>query len=791
MTMRRLGIPINVAKSVITGLMDMVCRIRTAHGDSKRSYSAKDLNEFLHGIGQGNGYGPAIWAAISSILFKILQDLGYGTNIIAPITKDLLNLVAISFVDDTDSITLGAPNESWDELIHRAQKGLDMWECLIRTTGGAIEPAKSFWVGINPIVNDKGETVLQSAPNHSLWITGYNGEKEKLTKKNETEANLGLGVWQAPDGQENIQAQKTIKKIQQWNSKVKSFKVDKFEGRSMINMTIGKTIRYPLAATALTNEQCEKITKTLTWAALGKAGVVRTASKLIVNAPTKYGGMGIRTNTQEMQLIDHIKMIMKHGHRQTVTGKLIRATAETLSLKSGVIGDPFQLNKYELDLVSDNTWIKATIRMMLESDIKMKTSIRKLTTWANEDESLMDNIQELPTICGLRFNKVRMYLKVVTLSDVCSADFRFIDKNIFEASRNMSTVTPSYFSYNWPQVNVITETDKMEWQRGLKLIFKTNNTRRLHQTCMRDWDGKYIKSFIWVMHGETTVFQKLNEYEWIQWIRIITTTRYRIRSRQRYVRTENTVRSISERCRPISVIVIDSNTIQIDTVGKVREQYDTNGLYHWTHPVFNTVTMNNDKVIDDLKNGECKIFIGGANDDQTLAKFTIDGSDTVGVVKVPDEPSRYRQALGGILAAVKHIQKIAKSYDISHGTCTIASKCRGALIASFGAKEPSLAWKQIDLLDMIRSQTKQSCVKWKMLYIHGVGSNEEIQENKFRLLEDDTTTPGSTTLHRCTSIVEGERWSINLMYNNIDGLEESIRAHLYESRMKKKWMILF
>ena len=788
MTMRRFGIPINVAKSVITGLMDMVCRIRTAHGDSKKSYCAKDVNEFLHGIGQGNGYGPAIWAAISSILFKILQDLGYGTNVIAPITRELLNLVAISFVDDTDSITLGKPGESWQELIQRAQKGLDMWECLIRTTGGAIEPGKSFWVGISPSINDRGDTELTAAPNYELWITGLTGEKEKLTKKAETEANLGLGVWQAPDGQENTQEKMTIKKIRQWNSNVRSFKVDKFEGRSMINMTIGKKVRYPLAATALDADQCDRISKTLTWSALGKAGVVRTASQLIVNAPTKYGGMGIRTNVREMQLIDHVKMILRHGHRQTVTGKLIRATAETLCIESGVIEDPFQLNEYELMLCTRNTWITSTVKMLTDSDIKLTSNVTQLCTWANEDETLIDNIQEYKGICGKTFNKVRIFLRVVTLSDICSADFRFIDKNCYNANRNYSTVTPSLYSYNWPQVNRITESDKKEWQKGLKLIFQTDDTRRLNQTCMRDWDAKYIDRFIWTINGENTVYQKISGDKWQQWTKVFTPSRYRIRSKKRYVRSSITVVGIPRRCKPISVTVLDNNMIQIDTIGNVREEYDCQEQDHWTVPIFNTDNANKDRIIDEVKNGETKIIIGEYHNNRSYAKFGIEGTELVGVATVPDTPSKYRQVLGGILIAVKYIQQLATQYELNHGICTIISTCRGALLASLGAKEPNLAWKQIDLLDMVRTQTTKSNIKWKMRYLEVESIPDSRWAQYFDRMNNDITNPQESVKYKCTTIIEGERWKIDVPVKAPDRIEEGIRDYMYEDKVKRKWM---
>ena len=70
--MSKHGIHLLIAKCSITGLIDMEMSIRTVYGDSKQKYGGKKWKKFPHGIGQGNGYGPAIWAAISCPLLKLL-----------------------------------------------------------------------------------------------------------------------------------------------------------------------------------------------------------------------------------------------------------------------------------------------------------------------------------------------------------------------------------------------------------------------------------------------------------------------------------------------------------------------------------------------------------------------------------------------------------------------------------------------------------------------------------------------------------------------------------------------
>jgi hypothetical protein len=50
--------------------------IRTIHGDSEQSFSGRDWSIPIHGVGQGNGAGPQIWAAVSTPLLKFTAVRG-------------------------------------------------------------------------------------------------------------------------------------------------------------------------------------------------------------------------------------------------------------------------------------------------------------------------------------------------------------------------------------------------------------------------------------------------------------------------------------------------------------------------------------------------------------------------------------------------------------------------------------------------------------------------------------------------------------------------------------------
>ena len=72
LTMLKFGIPKEAAQSIISTLGQMEHHIRTAKGDSVRTYGGLKWICLPHGIGQGNGAGPAIWTCVSTPLFEAL-----------------------------------------------------------------------------------------------------------------------------------------------------------------------------------------------------------------------------------------------------------------------------------------------------------------------------------------------------------------------------------------------------------------------------------------------------------------------------------------------------------------------------------------------------------------------------------------------------------------------------------------------------------------------------------------------------------------------------------------------
>jgi hypothetical protein len=76
----------------------------------------------------------------------VLSQWGVGFNIIACLTFQALRMDACAFVDDTDTTHVACSTRSSGEtVLHETQSTINLWEGLLKVTGGALRPDKSLW----------------------------------------------------------------------------------------------------------------------------------------------------------------------------------------------------------------------------------------------------------------------------------------------------------------------------------------------------------------------------------------------------------------------------------------------------------------------------------------------------------------------------------------------------------------------------------------------------------------------------------------------------------------------
>lgn len=211
--------------------------------------------------------------------------------------------------------------------------------------------------------------------------------------------------------------------------------MSKSEVRTAVKQTIGRSIRYPLAATTMNKEDCKEIQVPFTKYSMAKIGVVQTELMPIATAPMKYGGLGL-ANIYENQMINHLHIMMQHGHMSTVTRRLLRITLENLSLKSGGEGDLIRIDVRGMRWITQNTRLGNVSHAIKEHSVTLRTPLQGLQKWTSDDNMIMDDIQLYCHGNNMdRFNKVRMYLAVTTVAELLTADLPMVDTTILKGER--------------------------------------------------------------------------------------------------------------------------------------------------------------------------------------------------------------------------------------------------------------------------------------------------------------------------------------------------------------------
>ncbi len=145
LAMQQNGVPKATIDCLFSTLQEASHWVRTGYGDSDKSYGGPKWITQMHGIGQGNGAGLAIWAVLSTPLLNILRTKGFGCSFISPLSREYTSFVGYAFVDDTGVIVSFLSTDPSKSIPLTLQGAVDLWEGSLKATCGAIVPEKTFW----------------------------------------------------------------------------------------------------------------------------------------------------------------------------------------------------------------------------------------------------------------------------------------------------------------------------------------------------------------------------------------------------------------------------------------------------------------------------------------------------------------------------------------------------------------------------------------------------------------------------------------------------------------------
>ena len=161
---------------------------------------------------------------------------------------------------------------------------------------------------------------------------------------------------------------------------------------------------------------------------ISSLGVVRSIKKEWRYLPACFGGIGLYNLVTETTAAT-LNSFMQHYNTETALGITLTATLEELQIELGVQGCPLTYDYEIWGHLAEHSWIKALWEKVYRLDIDLHLDYDDLRPPRDRDRCLMEVYVE----AGLRgkqlqqINRARMHQEVMFLSDVASANGRYIE----------------------------------------------------------------------------------------------------------------------------------------------------------------------------------------------------------------------------------------------------------------------------------------------------------------------------------------------------------------------------
>ena len=99
---RQHGLPKTVCKAKSHKIFEILCRVRTAYGESEEYYTSVIGEDLIHGEYQGKTLLPPSWEIYKIKMLRVLDKFNPGVSISCVEGKRMVHRLKYIFVDDKD-----------------------------------------------------------------------------------------------------------------------------------------------------------------------------------------------------------------------------------------------------------------------------------------------------------------------------------------------------------------------------------------------------------------------------------------------------------------------------------------------------------------------------------------------------------------------------------------------------------------------------------------------------------------------------------------------------------------
>jgi hypothetical protein len=458
----KLGLPSTVTKSIGNIWDNTIHNIKTIYGTSATTYTSTPQVP-LFGPGQGSTCGPILWLLCFCLIVDSI-DPTLSTAMFTSVCKHvLIRTVGTAFVDDSslsvtsiyarDPALSLAQNDLTDNgnTIQALSILAQHWERLLFSTGGAINMQKSFWYLMawtwkNGIPN---LTPISKAPGEINLTSGASTTHHKVPRIDIKDSFRTLGIYLSPSGSQTKQVQILRQHSNHYFTAITASTLSSEEAYCSYMQYLYPKIIYPLPCSSLTQQQCRHIQAPALAALLPKMHLNRHTSHAIIFGELRYGGLNI-PDLYTDQGYGQLKLLIGHLKLKDEIGDLILIAISHLQLHIGSGSPFFSLPYPHYSRWIENNWLASIWKHAHQIHITVDVEKHWIPHLTREHDIFLMELFQLHNFSSTQLrhlNHCRLFLQVLTLSDITSAD----GKHILSSAKNGMLALERPSMLHWPR----------------------------------------------------------------------------------------------------------------------------------------------------------------------------------------------------------------------------------------------------------------------------------------------------------------------------------------------------
>jgi hypothetical protein len=449
--LRSYGMPKKLTK--ILGELLKVARyaIKTGIGISEETYSHSDESPAF-GSGQGSGASAQGWGKLVSVLFDIHDMYGHGCKYADPWKLYSAIIGMLGFVDDNNITNNGEEGETVSDIIIRTQHDAQLWNDLLRATGGALNLDKCFAQVLAFQFGLNGAPVIAPAdPKLTIIIQDrlYNKEVE-IKPISPYKTYRSLGTEQGTSKNQKRQHELLMDKSKSHNRKLACSAMSSKCAWVHYTAVFQSSVGYPLSMCHLSQHQLHDLQKKYIPTLLNKMKIVRTHAHVLVFGPRSYGGIGCNDLRLEQGLdatLNLIRQLRTPGYGKQLAIIFLRTFQHASGLSQPLLQYP-SLRAPHLE----GHYYTHIRRFLAKHNASLEIECTPTPSYERQgDQYIMDVVcspttanelekQYLQHYTDTEIRQIyycKSYLQVQRISDLCSADGVFVIPSIAKGERSI------------------------------------------------------------------------------------------------------------------------------------------------------------------------------------------------------------------------------------------------------------------------------------------------------------------------------------------------------------------